>query len=103
MLGQDLEQWLREAGATITVPFKDCNQGYAYLKDEFQFRWTEKHVQVGEFGSFDRWANSIDWVLESLPDSPEAFETFLSLLRQLREAKEFDPGAGRETILNLGH
>ena len=56
------EARLVETGGTIDVPVAQYGQGYGH-DAEFRYRWWAHKVQVGLHGSFDRWANSVDFIL----------------------------------------
>jgi len=55
------EARLVETGGSIDEPF-DGYAGYGH-DAEFRYRWWPDRIQVGLRESFDRWANSVDWVL----------------------------------------
>ena len=56
------EDRLVETGGTVEIPIADGGQGYG-RDAEFHYRWDASKVEVGVAASFDRWANSRDFVL----------------------------------------
>lgn len=55
------EARLIETGGAVDEPF-DGQAGYG-RDAEFRYRWWSHKVEVSWAETFDRWANSIEWVL----------------------------------------
>lgn len=58
----NFEHRLIETGGSIEIEMADGGQGYG-RDAEFRYRWQADKVEVGIGETFDRWANSRDFVL----------------------------------------
>jgi hypothetical protein len=70
--------------ADITLPFADCGQGYARTQ-HYQFRYDRDKVEIGLAGRFDRWANSVDFLCQPVPDRQDVFEALMTVLERARK------------------
>lgn len=66
------------------MPFADYGQGYARTA-HYQFRYDRDKVEIGLAARFDRWANSVDFVCQPVPDRPDVFEALLAVLERARK------------------
>lgn len=76
------EAFLITKGADVEVSIVESGgQGYASTRD-YRFRYQTEVIQIGVRKTFDRWANSVDFVVEPLPASEAGCEAVLAALAQ---------------------
>jgi hypothetical protein len=76
------EAFLLTKGADIEVSFVEGRrQGYASTRD-YRFRYQSEGIQIGVRKTFDRWANSVDFVVEPLPSSEAGCDAVLAALAE---------------------
>ena len=84
------EDQLVASGGSIEIPFAEHGQGYG-SDGKYQFMWREDRVYVGLDLSFDRWANSRDFVLFRPIDKVD-LQTLRNACDAAIEVGHFDDG-----------
>lgn len=82
--------------ATVTVPMADYGQGCAFTP-HYQFRYDGDKVQVGFAARFDRWANSVDFECQPVPEKEDVFNAFIAVLDRARK-EQWKPQREFESI-----
>lgn len=90
------------AGFSIEVAFEAAeirmgDEGYFEDRDCY-YRVVRGDVQVGVRASFDRFANSVDFVF-AVPVTCEAFSEVMGRLKRAIREGRYDPRGGNETRL----
>ncbi|KWU17937.1 hypothetical protein AS149_14785 [Burkholderia cenocepacia] len=74
------EAFLLTKGAMVELSVQEpYGQGYASTA-AYRFRYRREYIQIGVRKTFDRWANSVDFVVESLPTSEVGCDALLLAL-----------------------
>lgn len=89
---RDLEAWFRKLGAVVEY-------GEAKTKTH-RFRVVRGGVQAAVAESFDRWANSVDFVFPR-PRDETALAASILAIEEETAAGNYDDGWGAETLVSL--
>lgn len=74
---QLFEAFLVMNGGIVTFSANESyRQGYAQ-SDRFKFRYTCDRIEIGVLKTFDRWANSVDFVCTPVPSSESQCEAVM--------------------------
>lgn len=80
------EQMLIESGAEFAYMYGEYGQGLAY-NEKFNIRYDLDEIEIGVKATFDRWANSRDYVCSPLPRGQEDFDALWLALEEAVKTK----------------
>jgi hypothetical protein len=75
------QMMLEAIGGVVECDFLEYDVGYVNTA-KFKFRFTGDEVEIGVNKSFDRWANSRDFVCRPVPTKEEDFQALMAVLER---------------------